>query len=133
MADIAGHITTVTLDSTNITAQMNDVALAQAKNVMSKPTMDGTGDPLKLVGQKSGTLTVNGQVDDAGFAGLAATWAKDTAVPFEVVMGDGAALDAGKYSGNVTLSQFDKEAAASDVWNVTISGETDSVAYTPPV
>ena len=131
MADIQGFLTTVVIDGTDVTAQFGDVALSLSKNVMSKPTMDGTGDPLKLVGQKSGTLTVNGQVDTAGFAGLNTTWAKDTKVPFSVEIGDGATIDAGTYSGSVTLNSFAPEASADDTWNVAISGDTDSVVYTP--
>ena len=132
MTDVQGFLTTVTIDGTNVTAQFNDVALAFSKNVMMKPTMDGTGDAAKLTGQKSGTLTVSGQVDTVGFAGLNATWAKDTAVAFVVDIGDGATIDAGSYAGNVTLNSFAPEASAEDTWNVSISGDTDSVVYTAP-
>ncbi len=132
MADVQGFLTTVTIDGTNVTAQFNDVSLAFSKNVMMKPTMDGTGDAAKLTGQKSGTLTVSGQVDTVGFAGLNATWAKDTAVAFVVDIGDGATIDAGSYAGNVTLSQFDVESSADDTWNFTLAGDTDSVVYTLP-
>ena len=132
MADIQGFLTVVTLDGTVVTAQLNDVSLSQSKNVMSKPTMDGTGDPAKLVGQKSGTLSASGQVDTVGFQGLEVTWGKSTPVAFEIELGDGSTVDGGSYAGNVTLTQFDVESSADDTWNFTLAGDTDSVVYTLP-
>ena len=132
MADIQGFLTTVTVDGTDITAQFNDVALSFSKNVMSKPTMDGTGDAKKLTGQRSGTLSLTGQVDTTGFAGLNTTWLKDVSVLFSLEVGDGVTIDAGSYAGNITLTDFSIDAAADDSWNVSLAGDTDTVVYTPP-
>ena len=129
MSDIQGFLTIVSVDGTDVTAQCNDVSLSQSKDVMSKATMDGTPESAKLVTNKSGTLSATGQVDTAGFAGLQTTWEKDISVVFSLQMGDGATIDGGTYSGNVTLSQFDVEAATDDTWNFTLSGDTDSVVY----
>ncbi len=133
MADVQGFLVTLTLDAVEITAFCNDVTLSRAKNVMSKPTMDGTGVPIQLAGSLTGTLSMSGQVDTAGQDGLETTWAKDTAVAFILEVGDGATIQAGTYSGNVTLSTFDVEAAASDAWNFSLEGATDSVDYVAPV
>jgi len=103
MADVQGFLVTLTLDTVEITAFCNDVTLSRAKNVMSKPTMDGTGVPIQLTGSLTGTLSMSGQVDTAGQDGLETTWAKDT------------------------------EAAASDAWNFSLDGATDSVDYVAPV
>lgn len=131
MTDVQGFLATVTVDTVDITALLNDVSLGRSKNVMAKPTMDGSGDAIKLVGQKTGTLSVTGQVDTAGHAGLESTWAKDVKVSFSIEMGDGGTIDAGSYAGNVTLSDFQVEAATDDTWNVTLAGDTDSIVYTP--
>ena len=117
MADVQGFLTLFNLDGSDVTLQCNSVGLSQAKNVMSKPTMDGTGNPTKLTGQKTGTLTAAGQVDTVGFGGLNTTWEKDTAVAFSLRMGDGAGVQAGTYSGNVTLSALDVDSSADDTWN----------------
>ena len=132
MTDVQGFLVELTLDTVVITARCNDVALSRAKNVMSKATMDGTGFPQQLVGLKTGTLGMNGQVDTAGQAGLEATWAKDTKVAFILVVGDGGTIDAGTYEGSLALSTFDVEAAADGLWNFSLSGDTDTVLYAPP-
>lgn len=132
MGDVQGFLVTLTLDSTVITALCNNVYLSRAKNVMSKPTMDGTGIPINLAGSETGTLTMSGQVDTAGQTGLEATWVKSVKVAFILDVGDGAAIKAGTYNGSVTLQTFDIEAAASDAWNFTLDGLTESVSYTPP-
>lgn len=133
MSDIQGFLVDLTLDSTLITAQLNSLSLSRAKNVMSKPTMDGTGIPLQLAGQHTGTLDMSGQVDTAGQTGLEATWAKDVKVAFVLVVGDGATINAGTYNGSVTLSAFNIDTAADDAFNFSLSGVTDSVSFTPPV
>jgi len=130
---VQGFLVTLTLDSVPITALCNDVTLSRSKNVMSKATMDGSGVPVQLAGSLTGTLSMSGQVDTAGQEGLETTWAKDTAVAFIIDIGDGATIAAGTYSGNVTLSTFDIDAAASDSWNFSIDGATDSVDYVAPV
>ena len=129
--DIPGFLVTLTLDAVEITAVCNDVSLTRAKNVMSKPTMDGTGIPIQLAGSKTGELSMTGQVDTAGQEGLETTWLKDTKVAFVLEVGDGATVQAGTYNGSVTLSQFDIDAAASDAWNFSLSGATDSVSFSP--
>jgi len=133
MSDIQGFLVTLTLDTVEITAQCTDVTLSRAKNVMSKPTMDGTGFPQQLIGQNTGTLSMNGQVDTVGQEGLEATWIKWAKVAFILDVGDGATIKAGTYNGSVSLSSFDVEAAADGMWNFSLSGDTDSVSYTPPV
>ena len=131
--DIQGFLCTLTLDGEDITVLLNDLSLSRAKNVMSKPTMDGTGVPQQLVGNKTGTLSMNGQVDTAGQAGLETSWAKDASVAFSLVVGDGATIKAGTYTGAVVLSAFDIDTAASDSFNFALSGETAGVVYTAPV
>jgi len=131
MADVQGFLVSLTLDGDVITALCSDVSLTRAKNVMSKPTMDGTGVPTQLAGQATGTLSMNGQVDTVGQDTLETTWVLNTKVPFILDVGDNATIKAGTYIGNVTLSAFDIDAAASDSWNFALSGATDSVTYTP--
>ncbi len=133
MSDIQGFLVQLTLDTTEITALCNDVSLTRDKNVMVKATMDGTGVPHQLVGSKTGTLSMTGQVDTAGQEGLETTWLKDVKVAFVLVVGDGGTVDAGTYNGSVTLSSFTIDAAASDAWNFSLDGATDSVSYAPPV
>jgi len=131
MADIQGFHVTLTLDNVEITALCNDVSLTRAKNVMSKATMDGTGIPIQLAGSKTGELSMSGQVDTDGQEGLETTWLKDTKVAFILEVTDDGLIDAGTYNGSVTLSAFNIEATASDTWNFTLSGATDSVSYAP--
>ena len=132
MSDIQGFLVELTLDGNIIDVYCNDVALARAKNVMAKATMDGTGVPTQLVGLSTGTLSMNGQVDTAGQTVLEATWAKDTKVAFILVVGDGGTIDAGTYEGFLALSTFDVEAAADGLWNFSLSGDTDTVSFAPP-
>jgi len=131
MSDVQGFLVTLTLNTDEITALCNDVSLTRGKNVMAKPTMDGTGRPQQLVGNETGELSMSGQVDTVGQEVLEATWVFNTKVAFVLDVGDGATIKAGTYNGSVTLSQFDIEAAASDAWNFTLSGATDSVSFAP--
>ena len=133
MADVQGFLCTLTLDGEDITVLLNDLSLSRAKNVMSKPTMDGTGVPQQLVGNQTGTLAMNGQVDTVGQETLEATWAEDWSVAFALEVGDGATILAGTYTGAVVLSAFDIDTAASDSFNFALSGETAGVVYAAPV
>ena len=132
MSDVQGFLATITLDSQDITAYLNDASFDRTKTVETKPTMDGTGIPLKLVTQKDGTLTLDGQVDTAGQSVLETIFAKDTPVAFVAIMGDGATIDAGTYSGDVTLSGETISTSASDTWNFTMTAE-GWLTFTPPV
>ena len=95
MTDVQGFLALITLDTSDITAYLNDASFDRTKTVETKPTMDGTGIPLKLVTQKDGTLTLDGQVDTAGQSVLETIFAKDTPRPVVASMGDGATIDAG--------------------------------------
>lgn len=131
MTDVQGFYADITLDTETITAYCNDVSIERTKTVQTKPTMDGTGVPLKLVTQKDGTMSLNGQIDTAGHQILEATFAKDVAVAAVVAIGDGAAIDAGRYAGDVTLNGSTVAATADGTWDFTLSAD-GLLVYTPP-
>ena len=132
MADIPAYLTTIVLDGNDITVYCNTVSVGREKSVQQKSSMNGTGIPEQLVVLKTGTVELAGQMDTVGTALLEATFAKDVAVPIIVTVGDGAAITAGTYSGDVTVTGKPFEAAAEDAWNFSLSAVGWTV-YTPPV
>ena len=133
MTDIQGFLVTMTLDGADVTLWLNDLTLERSKAILNKATMDGTGYPTQLPSSKSGALNMNGQVDTAGAQVLEATWAKDVPVAFSLVVGDGATIAAGTYSGNLALSDFAIETSADDAWNFGLQSVTSgAVAYAAP-
>jgi len=130
--DIQGFATVIELDGNEITAYLNDASIDRTKSVMTKPTMDGTGVPLKLVTQKDGTISLNGQVDTVGQDILEATFVFDSPVSFKMELGDvESGLDAGLYSGNVTLEGETISTSADGTFDFALTG-TGWLDYTPP-
>lgn len=133
MTDVQGFLVDLTLDGTVITARLQDLSLDRTRNVMAKATMKGDGKPTQLAGQETGTLSMNGQVDTAGQAGLETTWEKTDSVAFSLEIGDGATIDAGTYTGQVLLGSFNVSTAADGMVDFALSGDTyGAVTYTPP-
>ena len=132
MADIQGFEAVVELDGNTITLYCNDASVDRKKSVQAKATMDGTGTPQKLVTQKDGSLSLNGQVDTVGHELLEASFAKDVPVSFKLTVGDGVVIHAGDYSGEVVLDGSTVSTAADGTWDFTLSAD-GWLAYTPPV
>jgi len=132
MADIAGFEAVVELDGNTITLYLNDASVDRTKTVQSKATMNGTGVPVKLVVQKDATVSLSGQVDEAGQEILEATFAKDIPVAFKLTVGDGTAIHAGDYAGDVTLEGSTVSTSADGSWDFTLSG-SGWLDYTAPV
>ena len=133
MAFVQGFLASITLDSNDITLVSTDVTLAEARTVLEKSVMDGTGASQSLPGLKSGELTMNGHVDQANLNLLETTWAKDTVVPFSMVITEGLGTD-GQYAGNVAISAFEKSAGFDGNWAFSMTATTSgAVVYTPSV
>lgn len=131
MADVQAFYTQITLDGSRVEAYCNDVQMPRNINVMEKPTMDGSGVPLLLAGQRTGSVSLSGQVDTVGQAIFEAEF--DAAVPVTLVVevGDGATIDAGTYTGTVIVNSLPVEAAADDTWNFSLDA-TGFMVYTAP-
>lgn len=131
MTDVQGFHTTITLGSDTLTLFCNSVSISRDKSVMEKSTMDGTGVPQLLVGQATGTVSLEGQVDTVGQALMEATFLAGVPTVMTIEVSDGATIDAGTYSGDVIINSFHVEATADDTWNFTLDA-TGYLAYTAP-
>ena len=133
MADLQGFYVTLTLDGTNITAQLESADLERSKAQLKKSTMDGNPGAEYLPGEQTSTLTMVGFIDEAGLNGLEQSFAKNIEVPYSLFVGDATeSLDAGLYSGNVTLTRFTVRASGEEVWRFELDGQGGAATYTPP-
>lgn len=134
MTDLQGFYVTLTLDAVDTTPRLESLDLERSKNVAKKSTMDGTPGADHLATEDTAVLAMVGFVDDAGQEILEATYAKDTEVPFSLFVGDATeSLDAGTYSGNVTLNRMMMRTVGEDVWRFELNGDAGSVLYAPPI
>ena len=133
-ADIQGFLVVLTLDGNDITVQCTRLAVDRSKASLKKSTMDGTGSPEYIPGEETGQLGITGSVIEGAVAieALEETWAKAAEVPFSVLVGDGATVDAGTYSGDTLLQTFNVGTEPSDTWSFDMVGDTGKIVYTPP-
>jgi hypothetical protein len=133
MAFVQGFLAELTLDTNIITLVTADVSLDESKTSLDKSVMDGTGVSQSIPGKVSGTLTINGHIDQANLNLLEVSWAKDTVVPFILTINEGLGTD-GTWTGNVTLTSFTRDTAADGNWAFSLSGDTSGVTvFTPSV
>ena len=131
MGFVQGFLATLTLDTVDITLFVTDVSLDQAKTALDKSVMDGTGNSGMLPGLQTGTMSINGHIDQANLNALETTWAKDTVVAFTLEISEGLTTDAA-WAGNIALTDFTKATTFDGNWAFSLSGETSgSVPYTP--
>jgi hypothetical protein len=131
MAFVQGFLASITLDSTDITLFTADVSLDRSKTVLNKATMNGTGFMASIPGLQSGTLSINGHVDQANLNALETTWAKGTTVTFAFEVNEGLSTD-GSYAGSVTCSGLSVDTSAEGNWAFSLSGDlSGAVTYTP--
>ena len=133
MGFVQGFLATLTLDTVDITLFVTDVSFDQSKTALDKSVMDGTGDSQMLPGLQTGTLGINGHIDQANLNALETTWAKDTVVPFSLEVSEGLGTDAA-WSGNIAMTDFTKATTFDGNWAFSISGDTSgAVVYLPSV
>ena len=133
MGFVQGFLATLTLDTVDITLFVTDVSFDQTKTVLDKSVMDGTGNMDVIPGMESGTLGINGHIDQANLNALETSWAKDTVVPFVLTVAEGLGTDAA-WTGNIAMSDFSKATTFDGNWAFSITGTTSgNVAYTPSV
>ena len=134
MTDLQGFYVTLTLDTVDTTPRLESLDLERSKNVAQKSTMDGNPGADHLATEDTAVLAMVGFVDDAEQEILEATYAKDTEVPFSLFVGDATeSLDAGTYSGFITLARLMMRATTDDNWRFEMNGDGGSVTYAPPV
>jgi len=131
MAFVQGFLAEITLDSNVITLVSADVSLDESKTSLDKSVMDGSGVSVSIPGMTSGTLSVNGHIDQANLNLLEATWAKDVTVAFILALTEGLTTDS-SWAGNVTLTSFTRETAADGNWAFSLSGDTSGVTTFVP-
>ncbi len=133
MGFVQGFLATLTLDTVDITLFVTDVSFDQSKTALDKSVMDSSGDSVMLPGLQTGTLSINGHIDQANLNALETSWAKDTAVAFTLEVNEGLATDA-EWAGNIAMSDFTKATTFDGNWAFSISGDTSgAVTYTPSV
>ena len=133
MGFVQGFLATLTLDTVDITLFVTDVSFDESKTGLDKSVMDGTGDAVVLPGMTSGTLGINGHIDQANLNALETTWAKDTVVPFVLTVAEGLGTDAA-WSGNIALTDFSKATTFDGNWAFSLSGTTSgNITYVTSV
>ena len=133
MAFIQGFLASLELDGNVITLVTADVTLDETKTTLDKSVMDGTGQSSSIPGKKSGTLSINGHIDQANLALLEGTWAKDQPVPFKLVIEEGLGTTDSQWDGTITLTSFSKSTAADANWAFSLSGETTYLKFSAMV
>jgi len=130
---IQGFLAEITLDGNIITLVTADVSFAETKTALDKSVMDDGGATQSIPGLVSGSLGLNGHIDQANLNLLEVTWAKQVTVPFIFAITEGLTTD-GVWTGNVTLTSFTRETAADGNWAFSLSGDTSGVTvFTPSV
>jgi len=131
MAFVQGFLAEITLDGNVITLVSADVSFDESKTSLDKSVMDGSGVSVSIPGMTSGTLSVNGHIDQANLNLLEVSWAKQTTVPFILAITEGLVTDA-SWAGDVTLTSFTRETAADGNWAFSLSGDTSGVTTFVP-
>jgi len=133
MAFVQGFLAELELDSNTITLVTADVSLSESKSALDKSVMDGSGVAQSIPGMLSGSLSINGHIDQANLNLLEASWAKDIPVIFRLTITEGLATD-GDWSGIVTLDSFSRDTAADGNWAFSLSGTTSGpTTFTPSI
>ena len=131
MAPVQGFLAVLTLDSVVITLFVTDVSLDRSKTTLDKSVMDGSGDSVMLPGLQTGTMAINGHIDQANLNALETTWAKDTVVPFILEVNEGLTTDA-TWSGNLSMSEFSTNTVFDGNWAFSLTGESSgAIVYVP--
>ena len=131
MPFVQGFLAELTLDSNVITLVTADVSLSESKSALDKSVMDGSGVAQSIPGMLSGTLSINGHIDQANLNLLEASWSKDVAVNFVLEITEGLTTD-GSWSGIVTLDSFSRDTSADGNWAFSLSGTTSTATIFTP-
>ncbi len=131
MAFIQGFLAELTLDGNVITLVTADVSFSEAKTSLDKSVMDSSGVSQTIPGMTSGALSITGHIDQANLNLLEASWAKDVAVNFLLVINEGLTTD-GQWSGIVALDSFTRETSADRNWAFSLSGVTSTATIFTP-
>jgi len=130
---VQGFLATLTLDTNDVTLFVTDVTLDESKTSLDKSVMDGSGDTVSIPGKKAGTLSLNGHIDQVNLTLLEESWAKQASVPFVLTVAEGLLTSDASWAGNIVLDAFSKTTAADGNWAFSLSGNTDTVVFTPHV
>ena len=130
-AFVQGFLANLKLDTNDITMVLTDVSLDESKTSLDKSVMDGTGESQSIPGKKSGSMSMNGHVDQANLNLLEASWAKQEPVVFTLEISQGLGTADASWSGKVTLTSFTKSTSADGNWAFSLSGDTSGVVFSP--
>ena len=112
-----------------ITLFLTDYSLDRSKTALDKSVMDGTGESAMLPGMNSGSLSMNGHVDQANLNLLEISYAKDVPVTFLLKIVEGLTADA-SYAGSLSISSFQVGTNFDGNWAFSLSGDTSgAVVY----
>ncbi len=131
MGFVQGFLAKLILDTVDITLFVTDVSFDQSKTGLDKSVMDGSGDSVMLPGLQTGSLSINGHIDQANLNALETTWAKDVVVAFSLQIAEGLTTEA-KWDGDISMTDFTKATTFDGNWAFSITGDTSgAVTYTP--
>jgi hypothetical protein len=130
---IPGWETTLTFNTEDITVIASVTSFNRARSSNAKPVF-GSPARRELPGQKSGTIAAQGHVSKEKIAALNGLIDSDVSVAYEIQVGTAAgATDAGKYTGNMVVTEMNLEADAEGEWDFTMAATLDGdPVYTAP-
>ena len=132
MADpIQGFLATLTLDAVDITLFVTDFSFPRTRTILDKSVQDSSGQSASIPGKESGTLSINGLVDQANQNALELSWAKTVPVSFVFGPTEGLTTDF-TYTGLVTLGDITLDVAGDSNWAFSLSGETSGATVFVP-
>jgi len=129
---IPGFAATITIDGIDQTLVIENGGLTRTRSVLSKGSMDGTGYTKSIPGPVTGTVDINGHIDQLVLNDLETAWDKGE-VPFVMEISEGRTQDA-FYTMALVLSQFNVATTEAGNWAFTLSGQTTGeIPFTPAV
>ena len=134
MSTIPGYIATLSVDGQAINGFSSDATLTLNNEILDKTTL-GVSERVKIPGLQDGSWTAAMHLDTAGIVALQAAFASTTPVAFVFRAGAvGAPNDAGQYTGDCIIGDYEVTGSVDDNWSLNIDAEiTGPVPFTAPV
>jgi hypothetical protein len=130
-AFVQGFLANLKLDSNDITLVVTDVGLDRSWTSLDKSVQDGTGQSQSIPGKMSGTMSINGHVDQENLNLLEASLAKTVPVDFTLEISQGIGVADAFYSGMFNKTSFNVSTAADGNWAFSLSGDATNVVFSP--
>ena len=131
---IPGWETGITISGTDWTVHGNVLGFTRTKASLPKPVF-GSQFRHEIPGQAGGTLNIEGHVAVEHIADLEAAFNSSVPVAYEIQVGTASgATDAGKYAGQLVITELSLDTDAEDQWSYSATATLDGApVYTAPV